>query len=56
MNGFVWKLIGILIVAAIPFVLGVMVGGSWATGMECDCDQEQVEEEVSEETSSEDGD
>lgn len=46
MNGFVWKLIGIVILAAIPFVLGIMVGGSWATGMECDCDdQEQVEEE-----------
>ncbi|GAA1450994.1 hypothetical protein ACFP47_11520 [Nesterenkonia lacusekhoensis] len=50
MNGGMWKLVGVLTVMAIPFVLGLLIGGSWGTSMaEEDCDCGQVEEEAPEE-------
>lgn len=49
MNSGLFKLIGFGIFLLVPFIAGLLIGGSWGTSMaEEDCDCAQVEEETSE--------
>lgn len=59
MNSGLFKLIGFGIFLLVPFVAGLLLGGSWGTSMaeeDCECEQvEEVEEETSEAEDAEEG-